>query len=50
MTPSPLTADEIAALRAFEGALMFRYRALLNRALDELVERRMKDEKDGAGK
>lgn len=37
----PVTNEEIAALRTFEGALAFRYRALLNRALDELQERRL---------
>lgn len=42
----PVTTEEIAALRTFEGALAFRYRALLHRALDELQERRMKDEED----
>lgn len=44
---TPLTPDEIAALRAFPGVLAFRYRALLDRALDELEMRRLMDEKEG---
>lgn len=39
----PVTHDEIIALRYFEGAVALRYRALLNRALDELEERRKMD-------